>query len=240
MLAALESDAEVRLRIAGLLGVPAGLPEALNRLADEIRAQRLAFEARFAESDRRFEALQAEMDRRFEAVDRRFEAVDRRFEEILREMNDNNRRLADLSQRFADLSQRFDDLRAWVEANVGGLQRRAGRRLENTIAGTLRFAMDVRDIRPEQLRLRQKMRDERGLIGPAGREYEYDLLATNGEVIVFEIKSVAEVEDVERLSDKARLAAEVLGRPDLRTVLVTLDKIPEIVEACERLGVTLV
>ena len=233
MLAALESDAEVRLRIAGLLGVPAGLPEALNRLADEIRAQRLAFEARFAESDRRFEALQAEMDRRFEAVDRRFE-------EILREMNDNNRRLADLSQRFADLSQRFDDLRAWVEANVGGLQRRAGRRLENTIAGTLRFAMDVRDIRPEQLRLRQKMRDERGLIGPAGREYEYDLLATNGEVIVFEIKSVAEVEDVERLSDKARLAAEVLGRPDLRTVLVTLDKIPEIVEACERLGVTLV
>lgn len=57
---------------------------------------------------------------------------------------------------------------------------------------------------------------------------------------MFEIKSVAEVEDVERFADKARLVAETLGRPALRRVLVTLDKSQEIVDAGARLGVTLV
>ncbi|MDI7268588.1 MAG: hypothetical protein QME96_11405, partial [Myxococcota bacterium] len=42
LVAAIEADPQARLRLAGLLGVPAGLPEALQRLADEMRAGRLA------------------------------------------------------------------------------------------------------------------------------------------------------------------------------------------------------
>jgi hypothetical protein len=162
--------------------------------------------------DRRFEAMQADMDRRFEAV------------------------LAE----FRKTNQSLVDLKSWVKSNVGGLERRAGKRLEDTIAGTLRFVMGVRDLRADQLRLRQKVRDEQGIIGPKGRQYEYDILAADGETIVFEIKSVPDVEDVERFADKARLVEESLGRHGLRKVLVTLDKAPEIAKACERLGIVLV
>jgi hypothetical protein len=183
---------------------------------DDIRALIEAMDRRFealqAEMDRRFEALQAEMDRRFEAMERRFEASDRR----------------------------MADLKSWVQTNVGGLQRRAGRNLEDTIAGTLRFALDVTDIRPDQIQLRRKVRDTEGLIGPKGRDYEYDILASNGGTFVFEIKSVAEVEDVQRLADKAMLVERVLGRPVAGRILVTLDRPREIVAACRRLGVTLV
>jgi hypothetical protein len=190
---------------------------------DDLRAVIEAFdrrtEAHHSETLARFEAMQAELDRRFEAVDRRFEAM---------------------QAALQNTNQLLGDLKSWVQSNVGGLQRRAGRRLEETIAGTLRFALGVRDLRADQLRLRQKVRDERGIIGPKGREYECDIVAVDGEAIVFEIKSVAETEDVERFADKARLVEESLGRPALRKVLVTLDKPPEIVDACERLGIVLV
>jgi hypothetical protein len=66
------------------------------------------------------------------------------------------------------------------------------------------------------------------------------IVAVDGDVIVFEIKSAPEVEDVERFADKASLAEGSLGRPELRKVLVALDKPQEIVDACERLGIILV
>jgi hypothetical protein len=189
-----------------------------------------AMERRFEAMDRRFEALQAEMERRFEAMDRRFEALQAAME----------RRFEAMERRFEAMDRRMADLQSWVQMNVGGLQRRAGRKLEDTIAGTLRFALGVGDIRPEHLQLRRKMRDADGVIGPKGRDYEYDILATNGETFVFEIKSVAEVEDIERFADKAELLERILGRPLAGRILVTLDRPRDVAAAARRLGITLV
>ncbi len=49
------------------------------------------------------------------------------------------------------------------------------------------------------------------MIGLPGKIYEIDLWAHNESVMFFEIKSVPEVEDVERFSEKCRLAVLVLG-----------------------------
>ena len=59
-------------------------------------------------------------------------------------------------------------------------------------------------------------------------------------VMFFEVKSVPEVEDVERFSETCRLASSVLGCGEYEQVMVSLDKPEEVVSSCCALGVLLV
>jgi len=158
-----------------------------------------------------------------EETNKRFDAMDKRF---------------DIMQQ--DMDRRFDDQKDWVGTVVGGFQRRAGRSLEDAVAGTLRFALKRNDIKPESLKMREKILDDEGLIGPKGRRYEIDLYGCNGESIIFEVKSYAEEEDVFRFNDKAELAMQKLGLVNPTKVFVTLEKSRDMVKACEEVGIEVV
>jgi hypothetical protein len=121
-----------------------------KQILEVMRISREESNRRFEAIERRFEQLQQEMDRRFEIVDKRFEEVNQRFE--------------DMNQRFEEMDKRLEEQMAWVGTVIGGLQRRAGKNLEDTIAATLRFVLKRSDIKPENLQLRQKIIDEDGII----------------------------------------------------------------------------
>ncbi|MBT9149095.1 MAG: hypothetical protein DDT28_00515 [Dehalococcoidia bacterium] len=213
-------------------------------------------------SDEKFErifqelkALREDSNRRFEAMDRRFEAMDRKFEAMNQELRalreDSNRRFEAMNQelralredsnrRFDEIRQNFVDLKDWVGIVVGGFQRRAGRYLEDAIAGTLRIALERTDISADKIKLRQKISDDEGVIGPVGRKYEIDLYVTNSSAMIFEIKSYGDREAVERFSDKARLAEGKMNLREVERVFITLEKQPEVIDACNELGITLV
>lgn len=173
-------------------------------------------------SDEQFKHLFAELRALREDGNRRFEEVHRRFEAVY--------------CRFDKVDRDFSDLKDWVGIVVGHFQTRAGRKLEDAIAGTLRIALR-RDVKPENITMRKKITDDVGLIGPKGRGYEINLCVTNGESIVFEIKSYAEEEDIERFNDKAELATEKLNLKNVEKALVTLDKHPSVVNLCNQLGI---
>ena len=132
----------------------------------------------------------------------------------------------------------FKDLKDWVGMVVGGFQIRAGRSLEDAVAGTLRIALG-RDVKPENITMRKKIRDDEGLIGRAGREYGIDLCITDGESLIFEIKSYAEDDDIENFNEKAELAIEKLGLKKAKKALVTLDKRASVVKLCDKYGILL-
>jgi hypothetical protein len=217
----LREDEPLRHEMLGLLAESVVTRGEVTALLEEIRGHR-------EETRTHFEAMQEQMDRRFEATERRFEAMqeqmDRRFDEA--------------RQHREELRRFIEDLRRWMEVTVGGLQNRAGRNLEDLVAGTLRLALGLTDIEPEHVRLRQTIEDTHGRIGPRGRRYEYDILAIDGQAVVFEVKSTPDPEDVERFADKAELVAGALGRP-VRSVLLTLGRRDDVVEACRRRGVEL-
>ena len=186
--------------------------ERFERQLQELRAFR-------EDSNRRFEEMREDMNRRFEAADKKFE-----------EMRE------DTNRRFDKVDSDFKDLKDWVGIVVGGFQRRAGRNLEDAVAGTLRIALG-KDVKPENIRMRQKIQDDEGLIGPKGRSYEIDLCVTNTECLIFEIKSYAEEEDIERFNDKAELALKKLDLKNVVKVLITLEKRPLVVELCDKFGI---
>ena len=72
------------------------------------------------------------------------EKSDERFEQILQELRAFRE---DTDRKFDEMGGDFKDLKDWVGIVVGGFQRRAGRSIEDAVAGTLRIALD-RDVKP--------------------------------------------------------------------------------------------
>jgi hypothetical protein len=177
-------------------------------------------------SDERFESLLQELRAFREDTNRRFEAVEKRFEEMREDTN----------RRFDKVDRDSKDLKDWVGVVVGGFQRRAGRSLEDAVAGTLRIALG-REVKPENITMRKKIIDDEGLIGLKGRSYEIDLCLTNTESLIFEIKSYAEEEDIERFNDKAELVKKKLGLKKVVKALITLEKHPSVVKLCDKFGI---
>jgi len=209
--------------------------EDTNRRFEELRED---MNRRFEAVDHRFEELREDTNRRFEAVDQRFDAVDQRFDAVDQRFDAVDQRFDAVDRRFDKMDNAFKDLKDWVGMVVGGFQRRAGKSLEDAVAGTLRIALG-RDVKPENITMRKKILDDKGLIGRAGREYEIDLCITNGESMIFEIKSYAEDDDIEYFNDKAELAIKQLGLKKAKKALITLEKRPSVVKLCDKYGVLL-
>jgi len=220
---------EVVKSLPGLLREHPELRTEIYKILSDEFVIRSEFYEYMKKSDERFERLLQELkafredtNRRFEAADKRFEAIDKRFEEVY--------------HRFDKVDRDFKDLKDWVGIVVGGFQRRAGRSLEDAIAGTLRIALG-REVKPENITMRKKITDDEGLIGPEGRSYKIDLCVTDTESLIFEIKSYAEEEDIERFNDKAELAIKKLGLKKVQKALITLEKRPLVMELCDKFGI---
>ncbi len=151
-----------------------------------------------------------------------------------------NEQFGQMNQQFSDLKQQFSDLKHWVAMNVGGFQRWAGRKLEDVVAGTLRLALERQDVAAENLRLRQRLTDVEGVIGLVGRSYEVDILVDNSSLLVFEVKSVCEAEDVERFVDKVALARWHHPQKTVHGVIVSLAPDDEVKALCAKQDIKLV
>ena len=147
---------------------------------------------------------------------------------------------SEVNERFDLMDQRFSDLRDWVEMIVGRFQTRSGRKLEDVVAGTMRLVLGRDDIVSENVRLRQPLEDEDGMIGPSGRRYEVDILVDNSTLLVFEVKSVCEVEDVDRFADKVGLMRTLHPDKTVDGVIVTMAPLDEVETRCVEWGIKLV
>ena len=146
----------------------------------------------------------------------------------------------EVNDRLDRMGQQFSDLRDWVEMIVGRFQTRSGRKLEDVVAGTMRLVLGRDDVLSEHVRLRQPLEDAEGMIGPAGRRYEVDILVHNSALLVFEVKSVCELEDVDRFADKVSLMRTLHPEKVVDGVIVTMAPLNQVEERCADWGLQLV
>ena len=251
----LETDAHFAVLIEGMLAEKFPRRDEFNRLLDELTQLRLDQNAKFEQVDRRFEQVDAnienlrreqnekfqQVDNQFEQVDRRFEQVDEKIENLRREQNE---KFQQVDRRFDLLTEDVHRLSDRVDAGlmaVGNLQSRVGRNLEDLAAGTLRYALNRRDISPENVELRKSFVDHHGQIGPAGRDYEIDIFIDNSSVIVFEVKSNCDSQQLLHFNDKAEFIRKQ-DYPDkpCEKVLITLEKNSYLQNKYQELGIVLV
>ena len=191
-----------------------------------------------------FDTFRLRNDERFEKVDERFEKVEDELSTFRGDFDtfrsEVNERFEKVDERFDQMDQRFSDLRDWVEMIVGRFQTRSGRKLEDVVAGTMRLVLGRDDILSDNVRLRQPLEDEDGMIGPSGRRYEVDILVYNSALLVFEVKSVCEVEDVDRFADKVGLMRTLHPDKTVDGVIVTMAPLDEVETRCVEWGIKLV
>ncbi|MBN1878065.1 MAG: hypothetical protein JXA33_27835 [Anaerolineae bacterium] len=232
----LEQDPKFVIFIEGIVNEKFPRRDEFARLLDELTALRLESERSFRYVDQRFE----QVDQRFEQVDQRFEQVDQRFEQVDQRFEQVDQRFEQVDQRFVRLTQEVRESRNWFELLMGRWQTRAGRDLENVVAGALRLGLNRRDILPENVKLRQLISDPTGIVYKPGKQKEVDLIAQNGELLVFEVKSSPDVDDVDNFADKVKLVK--IQNPDKEVcgVFVALTVDPRIRERCHELDLILI
>ncbi len=156
--------------------------------------------------------------------------VDERFEKV-------DDQLDQLNHQMTDVKDRSDKL----ALAVGGFQRRAGRKLEDVVAGALRFGLKRQDVSADNVRLRQRLEDVEGVIGPAGRTYEVDILIDNSSLLVFEVKSAAcKVEEVDRFADKVELVRRQHPDKAVEGALISLEPADTVKAHCAERGIQII
>ena len=207
--------------------------EEVAAVLSELRDFRGEFDVFRKGNDERFEKVENEL-RDFRGE---FDVFRSGMETFQAEVNE---RFEKVDERFDQMDQRFSDLRDWVEMIVGRFQTRSGRKLEDVVAGTMRLVLGRDDILSENVRLRQPLEDINGMIGPAGRRYEVDILVDNSTLLVFEVKSVCEVEDVDRFADKVALMRTLHPEKTVDGAIVTMAPLNKVEARCIEWGIKLV
>ncbi len=211
--------------------------EQVDQRLEQVDQRLEQVDQRLEQVDQRLE----QVDQRLEQVDQRLEQVDQRLEQVDQRFGQVDQRFGQVDQRFDQLGQKIDDLKDWVHLVVGRFQVRAGKKLEDVVAGTLRLALKRPDIRPDRIQLRQRVVDEIGLVGPPGqRRFEIDILIDDGQITVFEVKSVCEAEDVDRLADKITLMRALHPDQQVTGVMIALGVEEEAQALCAQYGIPLV
>jgi hypothetical protein len=235
----LEADPQFVLFIEGIINEKFPRRDEFARLLDEFTSFRKETQSNFEHVDYRFEQVDQRIDHVAEEVANLRQEVKQDIGDLRQEVKQDignlrqevkqdigdlrqevKQDIGDLRQEvkqdIGDLQQgltgEMRNLRDWVEVIAGGLQHRAGRNLENIVAGALRLGLQRPDIAPEHIKLRQKIVDPEGLVFKAGKQKEVDIVVQNGELLVFEVKSAPDADDVDEFADKVALVR--LQNPD--------------------------
>lgn len=246
----LEQDPQFVLFIEGIINEKFPRHDEFTRLLDELTALRLEQNQNFqkvdehlGQADQHFEKVDQHLegvDQHLEQVDQHLERIDQRFDKVDQRFEQVDQRFEQVDRRFVQLSQDMRDLRDWVELIAGRLQTRVGRNLEDIVAGALRLGLSRPDIDPQNVRLRQKISDPTGLVFKPGKQKEVDLVAQNGELLVFEVKSSPDVDDVDEFADKVELVRLQNADKLVTGVFVAVGAEADVRQYCVQRGVQLI
>jgi hypothetical protein len=132
-----------------------------------------------------------------------------RFDGIDKTLLDVRRDIARLNSGQEHIIRRLDGQENWLRFVVGDLRNEKGQTLEDMFAAALRYGLKNPDITADNIRLRQKIEDTEARFFPFNYSSEVDIIAENGEFLVFDVKASADADHVDMFAMKVKLAAHL-------------------------------
>jgi hypothetical protein len=200
------------------------MAEAVKALTEYMRTGFQEILKRLDEHDKRLSEI-TEILRRHEEILRRHEEILKRHEEIL---NSHGKTLSELVKAVGEL-----------KVAMGSLGRRWGVDLEKTVLKIYKDAFESRDIEPGKVE-KFIYTDVDGKYYRPGARLEIDVYIHDDKVYLIEVKSHAELDDVEWLFDKAAIVGKILGRKIERVMLVAVNVDKEAFERANQLGIDVI
>ncbi|KUO93809.1 MAG: hypothetical protein AT717_03265, partial [Vulcanisaeta sp. CIS_19] len=123
-----------------------------------------------------------------------------------------------------------------LKVAMGSLGRRWGVDLEKTVLKIYKDALESRGIEPGKVE-KFIYTDVDGRYYRQGARLEMDVYIHDDKVYLIEVKSHAELDDVEWLFDKARIVGRILGREVKRVILIAVNIDKEALDRANQLGI---
>jgi hypothetical protein len=229
------------------------LEEVVERAVRRARAEELKDVAEaiktFAEYVKKGFDIIAEHSKRMEEHDKRIEELSRRLEELAKAVQEQGKILAEHSKILAEHSKRLEELSKRIEeltrkvseqsAVLGSIGRRWGRDLEKMVIELYRHVLEERGIIPEKIE-RFTYVDTDGRYYVKGSRIEFDTYIHNDKVYLVEVKSHADIEDVEWFYKRAEIYEKIRGRKPDKLVLVAVHIDEDAYERAKELGIEVI
>ena len=220
----LEEDKEFRHAVAGIIGYK----DILDRLE---------------EHDRKFNEILAELKAHRQILDRHtaiLEEHSRILGEHSRRLEEHDRKFNEMLEEIGKLRRDFTNLARRVEVTIGSMGRRWGIDMEKMVQEIFRETLERRGIEPGKVeKFRFKDRDG-SVTGVKGKIVDVDVLVKDDKLYVIEVKSMAELDHVELLPEKAKTAEKVLGKPVQKAFIVAVNIEKEAYQRAQQLGIEVI
>jgi hypothetical protein len=195
--------------------------EELREVAEAVKTLADYMKTGFQETNKRIEELAKTVAEHSEKLEKLAKAV----EEQGRILAEHGRRLDELTKAVAEL-----------KVAMGSLGRRWGRDLERTVLEIYRDALEGRGVEPGRVE-KFVYTDVDGRFMRPGTRIEVDVYIHDGKTYLLEVKSHAELEDVEWFAEKAGAVEKILGRKADRLIIVAVNIDKEALERAAQLGI---
>jgi hypothetical protein len=155
---------------------------------------------------------------------------------ILREhsriLEEHSKILEGHGKRLEELTRAIGELKV----SVGSLGRRWGRDLERTVLELYRQTLEEKGVEPGKVE-KYVYTDLKGEYLARGARIEVDVYIHNEKVYLIEVKSHAEVDDVEWFYKKAQIVEKILGKAAEKLIIVAVNIDKEALERAKQLGI---
>jgi hypothetical protein len=222
--------------------------EAIKTLADYVKK---GFDI-IAEHSKRIE----ELSRRIEETNKVLMDHSRRLEELTKAVQEQGEILAEHTKILAEHSKRLEELTRAVQeqgkrieelarkvgeqsAVLGSIGKRWGRNLEKMVIELYRHVLEEKGIIPEKIE-RFTYIDTDGRYYVKGSRIEFDIYIHNDKVYLVEVKSHADIEDVEWFYKRAEIYEKIRGRKPDKLVLVAVHIDEDAYERAKELGIEVI
>jgi len=135
-------------------------------------------------------------------------------------------------KRLEELARAVGELKV----AVGSLGRRWGRDLERTVLELYRHALEERGVEPGRVE-KFVYTDVDGRFYRRGARIEVDVYIHDGGMHLVEVKSHAELDDVEWFYEKAGIVERILGRKAAKLIIVAVNIDKEALQRAQELGI---
>jgi hypothetical protein len=168
-----------------------------------------------------------------------FEKTFKTLEEHTSLLQQHSKLLEEHSKLLERHEKRLEELARAVgelKVAVGSLGRRWGRDLERTVLELYRHALEERGVEPGRVE-KFVYTDVDGRFYRRGARIEVDVYIHDGGMYLVEVKSHAELDDVEWFYEKAGIVEKILGRKAAKLIIVAVNIDKEALQRAQELGI---
>jgi len=239
----IREDSEFRTEIEKLLFETrlSKIIEALEKLESNQKSQ-LEMISRLAEAYKSLTQQMEVLTKRVDSLTQQMEVLTKRVDSLTQQMESLASQVQKLVESQAETNKRISQIESTVsriDKTLGTWSSRWGLTYENLIREFFRELIKLEGIDLSEVS-KFTYKDETGIYGFKGKRYEVDIIAKNKSFYIIEVKSFADIDDLEWFDLKCKVISDVLKAQNTTKLLLAITTTKEVLERAKELEIKVI